>query len=164
LASFAACAKKPTMKLNHAELSGVSVGFPPQASVLMTVVVDVYNPNSYDVAVRAMRGKVVFLGKYDLPVDFKGPPDGVWLPADQTTPLRVPVAIPVNLAIQLMREVFQVPTIDFTIQGKADVTATRTFKIEKDDYEVDEKGTISRDQMDAAIRSVIPFGGFTAPR
>ena len=164
LFAFASCAKKPTMKLDHAELSGVSVGFPPQASVLMNVVVDVYNPNSYDVAVRAMRGKVIFLGKYDLPIDFRGPPDGVWLPADATTPMRVPVAIPVNLAIQLMREAWTLPQIDFTVQGSADVTATRTFKIEKDDYTVDEKGSISRDQMDAAIRSVLPFGGLPAPR
>ncbi len=160
----AACAKKPTMKLDHAEVSGVSLGFPPQAAVLMTVVVNVYNPNSYDVAVRAMRGKVLFAGKYDMPIDFRAPPDGVWLPASQTTQLRVPVSVPVNLALQLMRESFQSPNIDFQIQGKADVTATRTFQIEKDNYEVDEKGTITRDQMDAAIRSVIPFGGFTGPR
>ncbi len=153
------------MKLNHAELSGVSLGFPPQASVLMNVVIDVYNPNSYDVAVRAMRGKVVFLGKYELPVDFRAPDaNGVWLAADSTTSMRVPCAIPVNLAIQLMREAWQVPQIDFTLTGKADVTATRTFQIEKDNYEVDEKGSISRDQMDAAIRSVIPFGGFTPGR
>jgi hypothetical protein len=166
LFALTSCAKKPTMKLNHAELAGgsVTIGFPPQASVLMTCVVDVYNPNSYDVAVRAMRGNVKFAGKYDMPITFQGPPDGVWLPADQTTPLRVPVAIPVSVAIQLMRDSFNVSTIDFQITGKADVTATRTFKIEKDDYEVDEKGTITRDQMDAAIRSVIPFGGFTGPR
>jgi hypothetical protein len=153
------------MKLNHAELSGVSVGFPPQASVLMNVVLDVYNPNSYDVAIRAMRGKVTFLGKYDLPVDFRAPDaNGVWLAANQTTPVRVPVAIPVNLAIQLMREAFQTPTIDFEVAGKADVTATRTFQIEKDDYEVDEKGAISRDQMNAALTSILPFGGFTPGR
>jgi hypothetical protein len=165
LFAVTSCAKKPTMKLNHAELAGgsVTIGFPPQASILMTCVIDVYNPNSYDVAVRAMRGSVKFAGKYDMPVDFRGPPEGVWLPADQTTSLRVPVAVPVNVAIQLMRESFNVPTIDFQLTGKADVTATRTFQIEKDNYEVDEKGTITRDQMDAAIRSVIPFGGLPVP-
>jgi Late embryogenesis abundant protein len=152
------CAKKPTMKLDHAEVSGVSLGFPPQVGVLMTVVVAVYNPNSYDVAVRAMRGQVVFADKYPLPINFQGPPDGVWLPSDTTTPLRVPVSVPVQLAMQLLQEAMANPQIGFRIQGKADVTATRSLQIEKDDYEVDEKGAITRDQVASAMQSVFPFG------
>lgn len=152
LAFATGCAKKPTMKLNHAEVSGVQVGFPPSLGVLMTVVVDVYNPNGYDVAVRAMRGQVVFADKYTLPVEFQAPPDGVWLASDTTTPVRVPVSLPVPLALQLLREVYTTPTIPFRIQGRADVTASRTFKIEKDNYEVDEPGMISRQQVEAAVQ------------
>ncbi len=36
-----ACAKKPTMKVHHAEVQGVQVGFPPSLTIQMTVVLDV---------------------------------------------------------------------------------------------------------------------------
>lgn len=152
--SQVACAKKPTMHLNHAEVSGVQLGFPPQIGVMMTVVVDVYNPNSYDVAIRAMRGQVVMANRYTLPIDFRAQGDGVWLAADATTPVRVPVSLPVDLAVTLVREAYTAPTIPFHITGRADVTATRTFKIEKDDYEVDENGFIDRQAVEASIRGV----------
>jgi hypothetical protein len=35
--------------------------------------------------------------------------------------------------------------------GTADVTATRTFKIEKDNYSVDEVGSFNRQQLEMAI-------------
>jgi hypothetical protein len=149
-----ACAKKPTMHLNHAEVSGVQLGFPPSLGVMMTVVVDVYNPNSYDVAIRAMRGQVVMANRYTLPIDFRAQGDGVWLASDKTTPMRVPVSIPVDLAVTLVREAYTAPTIPFHITGRADVTATRTFKIEKDDYEVDENGFLDRQAVEASIRGV----------
>jgi hypothetical protein len=152
------CPSKPTMKLNHAEVQGVTLGFPPQLGVLMNVVLDVNNPNSYDVAVRAMRGQVIFADKYPLAIDFRDPGEGIWLAADRTTTIRVPVSVPVQLALQLFREAQFNPNIPFKVSGKADVTATRTFKIEKDDYEVDESGTLTRDQMAAALASVFPLG------
>lgn len=152
------CASKPTMKLNHAEVQGMTFGFPPQLGVLMNVVLDVYNPNSYDVAVRAMRGQVVFADRYPLAIDFRDPGEGLWLAADKTTTIRVPVSVPVQLALQLFHEASINPNIPFKVVGKADVTATRTFKIEKDDYAVDESGTLTRDQMAAALASVFPLG------
>ncbi len=158
LAGSLGCAGKPVMKLNHAEVSGVSLGFPPQAAIAMTVYVDVSNPHSYDVAVRAVRGTVTFLDRYPLQIDFRAPADGVWLGANATTPMTVPVQVPVALAAQLMREGFTQQNIPFHLVGKADVTATRTFKLEKDDYEIDEIGNITKAQLDAAVRSVFPFG------
>jgi hypothetical protein len=152
--SLTGCAKKPTMTLRHAVVSGVQVGFPPSLGVVMTVVVDVYNPNSYDVAIRAMRGTVVFGNRYTLPIDFRAPGDGVWLVADATTAVQVPVAVPVDLAMALVREAYASYTIPFRIMGRADVTASRTFKLEKDDYSVDEVGAISRQQVEASLRSV----------
>jgi hypothetical protein len=152
------CASKPTMKLNHAEVQGVTIGFPPQLGIMMMMVLDVTNPNSYDVAVRAMRGQVMFAEKYPLAIDFRDQGDGLWLPADKTTTIRVPISVPVQLAVQLMRESAQNPTIPFKLTGKADVTATRTFKIEKDNYEVDETGSVTRDQMAMAVRSIFPLG------
>lgn len=151
------CASKPTMKLNHAEVSGVQIGFPPTLGVLVTSVVDVYNPNSYDVAVRAVRGTIVIGERYSFPIQWTPGGEGVWLPADQTSQVRVPVVIPVQTAMQIVRDAYTSPMIPFRIVGRADVTATRTFKLEKDDYEVDERGQISRDQIDASMRGMV-FG------
>ena len=147
----AGCASKPTMHLRHAEVSGVSLGFPPSINVVMTAVLDVYNPNSYDVAVRAVRGTVYFNNRYPMPIDYRAPGDGLWLPADQTTQIRVPQPIPVNLAFTLAREGMNQVNVPFRLTGRADVTATKTFKIEKDDYAIDENGTFSMSQLQMAL-------------
>ncbi len=161
LASFGlACAKKPTMKLHHAEVTGMQFGFPPSVGVQMTVVMEVYNPNSYDVAIRAVRGQVTFADRYTLPVNFQPGGEGVWLPADQTTQVRVPCAVPVDLALQLLRETYMQPFVGFRVVGKADVTATRSLKIESDDYSVDERGQLSRQHIEASIAHL----GIPVPR
>ena len=152
LCTFPACVHKPTMHLDHAEISGVQLAtMPPSFGIVMTVVLDVFNPNSYAVAVRAVRGQTVFAGQYPLPVMYQAPPDGVWMPAGQTTQVRVPVTVPVQLAFALMQQGMAVPTIPYHFTGSADVTATRTFALEKDNYAVDEDGSITRDQMMAVI-------------
>jgi hypothetical protein len=154
--AWLACVKKPTMHLDHAEISGVQLAtFPPSLGVLMTVVVDVYNPNGYDVAVRAMRGQVIMADKYPLPIDFRTTGDGVWLPSGQTTPVRVPINMPVDLAMLLLQEAYASPTIAYRVIGSADVTGTRTLKIEKDNYSVDERGGITRDQIAAIIPNTL---------
>jgi hypothetical protein len=123
----------------------------------MTVVLDVTNPNSYDVAVRAMRGNVTYNGRYNQIINWAPGGDGVWLPAEKTTQVRVPVAMPVDLAMTLMREAMT-GVVKYHVKGKADVTATRTLKIEKDDYEVDEDGTFARQQIEASVAALgIPF-------
>lgn len=147
------CASKPTMRLNHAEISGVRLGFPPSVGVLMTIVVDVFNPNSYDVAIRAMRGTVVLADRYTVPIDFRASGDGLWLASDATTSARIPITIPVDLALQLLRESYTTPMVSFRVVGTADVTASRTFKIEKDNYSVDERGSFTRQQLEIAIRA-----------
>ena len=146
------------MKLHHAEVNGVQVGFPPQLSITLTSVIEVYNPNSYDIAVRTVHGTVVLMDRYSLPVQFAPGGEGVWLPADQTTVVRVPVTIPVQLAMQVVREAYSNPMVPFRLIGKADVTASRTFKLEKDDYSVDERGEISREYIEASMRGSMPFG------
>lgn len=153
------CAQKPSMTVRHAEVSGMQVGFPPQVGVVMTVVLDVYNPNSYDVAVRAVRGNVVFMEKWTLPVDFKPGGEGVWLAAKASTPVRVPTTVPVELALTLVRAAYTSSTVPFRVTGKADVTATRSLKIESDDWSVDEKGELSRQQIEASIPATL-LGGF----
>jgi hypothetical protein len=152
--SSAACVQKPTMHLNHAEISGFNVATLPP-TVLMTVVVDVYNPNGYDVAIRAMRGQVMMADRYSIPLDYRPPGDGLWLSAGKTTSVRTPIAIPVDLAFALLNESMQTPTISYRMIGKADVTGTRSLQIEKDDYSVDEHGTITRDQIAAIIPNTL---------
>lgn len=151
------CASKPKMKVHHAEVQGIQFGFPPSMALQMTVVLDVYNPNSYDVAIRAVRGTVTFHDRYTLPVDFRPGGEGVWLPAERTTQVRVPTTVPVDLAFRLTREAFT-GTVPYRFVGKADVTATRSFKIEKDNYSVDEKGQIQRQVIDQSITALgIPY-------
>jgi len=147
------CAKKPTMKVHHAEMQGIQFGFPPSVAVQMTVVMDVHNPNSYDVAIRAMRGTVTFLDRYTMPIDFRPGGEGVWLGSDRTTQVRVPTAVPVDLAMRITREAMT-GVVPYRVVGKADVTATRSLKIESDDYSVDERGEISRQVIEASIASM----------
>jgi hypothetical protein len=61
------------------------------------------------------------------------------------------MSVPVPLAPQLVQESFNAPVIHYRFQGKADVTATRSFQIEKDDYGVDEEGVVTREQMMAVL-------------
>jgi hypothetical protein len=153
LLTCASCAKNPTMRLSHAEVTGLRISFPPAAGVLMRVVVDVYNPNPYDVAIRAVRGHVLLNERHTVTVDFKADGDGLWLPSDQTTKVAVPVDLPLEIALAVLRESETVPQIPYRFSGRADVTATRTFELEKDDYSVDERGFISRQQ----IQDAVPF-------
>jgi hypothetical protein len=153
------CVHKPTMHLNHAEITGAQLAtFPPSIGILMTVVVDVYNPNGYDVAIRAMRGQVVMTGRYMLPVDFRAQGSGVWLAAERTTSVRVPVSIPLDLGLALLRESVAAPIIVYRLTGRADVTASNTFRVESDDWAVDEQGTISREQIAAIVPNSLGIG------
>ncbi len=155
--SVAACASKPTMKVHHAEVEGVRFGLPPSVAVQMTVVMDVTNPNAYDVAVRAVRGTVTFHKKYSLPIDFRPGGEGIWLASRQVTQVRVPIAVPVELALTFARESLS-GSVPYRFVGRADVTATRSLKIERDDYVVDEAGEISRQQLEASVASLsLPF-------
>jgi late embryogenesis abundant protein len=152
-----ACVHKPEMHLDHCEISGVQLAtMPPTLGIVMVVVINVYNPNGYDVAVRGVRGQAILADQYPLPVTFQAPPDGLWMPAGQTTPVRVPITVPIQLAIALVQQGMASPTIPYRFTGSADVTASHTFQIEKDNYSVDETGTITRDQM----MSVIPPNPF----
>jgi hypothetical protein len=144
------------MHLNHAEISGLQFATNPPGLV-MTMVIDVYNPNSYDVAVRAVRGQAVLADQYPLPVYFQAPPNGIWLPAGQTTPMRVPLTLPMPLAWTLVQQSLASATIPYRFMGTADVTATRTLQLEKDNYSVDERGVLTSADMLAVLpSSLIP--------
>jgi hypothetical protein len=156
LSALASCVQKPAVRLNHAEISGIDMrSFPANVGIVMTIVIDVYNPNGYDVAVRGVRGQTILADQYPVPVLFQAPPDGIWMPAKQTTPVRVPVTVPLQLALLLVQQSFASPTIPYRFTGAADVTGSRTFKIEKDNYAFDVRGAITRDQVLAVIPNTL---------
>jgi hypothetical protein len=148
------CVEKPTMRLHHAEISGIRLSFPPSLGILMTVVVSVHNPNGYDVAVRAVRGRVTLADRFEMPVNYKAEGNGVWLPADETTLVRVPVSIPAEMAYAVLQQSVSSPMIPYRFSGRADVTATSTFELEEDNYAVDERGSVSRKQIEDSIRGL----------
>ena len=151
-ATFASgCVKKPTMTVDHADVAGITVTLPPSVGLRLQIYIDVYNPNSYDVAVRAVRGTVVLAGRHTVPVQFKAPGEGVWLESDTTTRVVVPVEIPLTTSLAILGESAASPTVPYHFAGSADVTATRSLKIEADDYSVSEDGFITRDQMKAGL-------------
>jgi hypothetical protein len=86
-----------------------------------------------------------------MPVDFRPPGNGVWLASERTTSVRVPITIPLDLGLLLLRDSSTAEFIPYRLTGRADVTASNTFRVEKDDYAVDEQGTISRQQIAAII-------------
>jgi hypothetical protein len=152
LGGATACVHDPIVRLDHAELNGVQMAlFPPRIGVLLTVVVDITNPNSFDVGVRGMRGQVILAEKYPLPISFQPPPPGQWLRAGQATPLRIPIDMPVELAIALVREALGAPVIGFHILGQVDVTGSSTFKVDKDNFPVDLRGTMTRQQVEGVV-------------
>ena len=152
LLPLAACVHDPTVRLDHAELNGVQMAmFPPRLGVVLTVVVDITNPNGFDVGVRGMRGQVMLADKYPLPILYQPPPPGQWLRAGQATPVRLPVDMPIELAIALLREAWVNPLVSFHVTGVVDVTGSATFKVDKDNFPVDLHGTMTRQQIEGVV-------------
>jgi len=133
----AGCASKPTMHLHHAELRSASF-----YGVGLDVVLKVHNPNSYDVQVRNVNVRVVIGGRYTLPPVIYSP--NQWLPAGENTYVRVPMLIPYQLIPRLLQETVSSPVIQYRVQGIADVTATRLFGVQRDNFPVDEMGSVGR--------------------
>lgn len=155
----AGCVKKPTMTVHHAEVKGLQLGFPPRFDVVMNVVIDVFNPNGYDVAVRAVRGEVDFMGRHRLPIDFQAGGDGLWLASESTTRIVVPVQLPVPVALDLARAAYQTGPVPYLMRGRADVTAFRSLQVEADDYSFEQRGALTREQIDRSIAITLGAGG-----
>jgi hypothetical protein len=158
-AGLLGCVRDPTVQFNHAELNGIQLAaFPPRLAVSLTIVAEVTNPNSFDIGIRGMRGQVFMADRYPLALDFRPvlppgvPPDsGLWLRAGQVTPVRMPVDMPVDLAVELLRESFAYPVIGFHVVGTADVTGSSSLKINKNNFPVDLRGTVTRQQIQGVV-------------
>lgn len=144
------CVSKPTMKLNHAQISSAG-----PAGIGMDVYMTVTNDNSFDVQVRNVRVQTTLQGRWTLPLMAYSP--NQWLPAHGTTMVRAPVIIPWPLVGPLLAETAMSPTISYHVKGSADVTAIRSIGIKSDNYPVDENGTIPRVAVLQAARTMLPF-------
>jgi hypothetical protein len=150
LSAAPACVTTPKVTVHHAELRGVSAW-----GLQMMILLQVRNDNSYDVQIRNVNCNVVFGHGMNLgPIAFQ---PNQWLPSNQTTFVQVPVTIPWTAIPALVAETQGSYAIPYQVRGMADVTATRAFGIERDNYPIDEVGSIPRQTLVDAARNSIPL-------
>ncbi len=156
LSAAPGCVREPLVSLHHAEFSGVS-GF----GVGLAIYLKVRNDNPYDVQIRNVHVNVVFGHGYVLgPIDFT---PNQWLRSGQTTLVPVPVSIPWQLIPALAAETAGSYAIPYQVHGTADVTATSTFGIQRNDYPVDEAGSVPRQMIVDSARSALPIPSLPLP-
>lgn len=147
MTSIGCTPKAPIMHVNGAQIEGASVtlGLPPSIGAIMRVYVYGENQNSFDIQIRGVRGEVQMMnGRYRLPVSMAL---GTWLPSDRSTPFSFNVNIPVQTGLAILRESALMTCVPYTLQGVADVTATSTFRLDKDNYPVSQSGCIPRQSL-----------------
>lgn len=150
LAAEPGCVTKPAVTVHHAELRGIST-----LGLNVLIFLQIRNDNPYDVQLRNVHCNVIFGRGYTLgPIDFA---PNQWLPSNQATLVPVPVSVPFQLVPALISETAGSYTVPYYVKGVADVTATRTFGIERNDYPIDEGGAIPRQMVVDAARSSIPI-------
>lgn len=150
LLSSAGCVSRPVVSLDRAELAGASL-----QGLGLAVVLQIKNPNSYDVQVRSLHVEVTIAGRYALaPIDVQ---PNQWLPSNETTRVTVPVVIPWPVIPALITETLGSPRVTYRVRGSADVTAVRMLGIERNDYPVDEEGTLPRQIFIDASSGTIRF-------
>lgn len=136
----AGCATKPHLEIHHAEIRSASL-----LGVGLEVVLSVENPNSFDLAVRNVNVTVTFADRYDLPAIVYSP--NQWLPAGKKTLVPVPVTIPFTLLPDLASTSANATALEYRVVGSVDVTATSSLQVERDNYPIDEKGSIRREDV-----------------
>lgn len=144
------CASQPTLRVHHAELRSAT-----WAGVGLDVMLEVDNPNSYDLQIRNVRADVLIANRYSIPPLNFSP--NQWLPAGEKTFVRVPMVIPYQLIPTLLNESVNSSVIFYSVSGSADVTAVRLLGIEKDNYPINEQSSISRAGLIAAAGRSLPF-------
>ena len=144
-----ACVSQPVVALDHAELRGASF-----SGVSLVVLLRVNNKNAFDVQVRSVRGQATLGGRWILPALDYSP--NVWLPAGQTTVVAAPVMIPLDMIPGILAQTLGSASISYRFTGSADVTAVRMLGIQRNDYPVDDGGTISRMALAQTAATMIP--------
>jgi LEA14-like dessication related protein len=144
------CVSKPVVALDHAALAYASF-----QGLGLAVVLRVTNPNSYDIAVRSVHVQVTVAGRYPLaPMDIQ---PNQWLASNATTRITVPVVIPWQMIPALVSETLGSPQVTYRVRGSADVTAVRLLGIERNNYPVDEEGSLPRQMFIDATSGTVRF-------
>lgn len=141
--SLTGCVSEPAMKLWGTQVRNAG---PPGLSLNM--IMKVQNDNSFDIMIRNVRANVVLANQFALPPINASP--NTWLPAGRTTHVTVPVTIPWNMVPALTATAARGPYVSFRVSGFADVTGTRAFQIDKNDWVVKDSGTVSSGEILAA--------------
>jgi hypothetical protein len=150
LAASPGCVTQPAVSIHHAEVRGLST-----YGLQVMIFLQVRNDNAYDVQIRGVHCNVIFGRNYTLgPIDFA---PNQWLPSNQTTMVAVPVYIPWTLLPSLATESMGSYAIPYYVKGTADVTATRAFGIQRDNYPIEEGGSVPREMVVNAARSALPI-------
>ena len=134
------CVQTPKVRLHHADFQGASL-----IGAVLDVVIEIQNPNGYDIKLRDLTAETTFAGKYRLPPIVIHPDQ--WLPAGQATQVHVPTTLPWLMIPAILAETVMSPQVTYSVRGSANVTATRTFGIEEDNYPIDLKGEMPRQLM-----------------
>jgi hypothetical protein len=148
VAVLGGCPKPPAM-----QLYGARIQAPSPLGVHMVLTMKVKNHYPVDLQIRNVRAAVVIARHYQLPPIVHSP--NQWLPAGTATFVQVPVTIPWHIVTPLLATTVASHIIGYQVQGFADVTAVRAIGIDRDDFTVDENGSVSRfDLVMAAGRGV----------
>lgn len=140
LLATTACVQSPTVRLHHADIQGVSLAGP-----VLDVVIEIQNPNSFDIKLRDVTAETRFAGKYTLPPIVIHP--DLWLPSGRATQVHVPTTLPWLMIPPILAETIFSPQVNYNVHGVANVTATRTFGIEEDNYPLDLNGSLPRNLL-----------------
>jgi len=150
LPAASGCVHQPAISIHHVEPGGLST-----FGVGVVIVLQVHNENAYDVQIRSVHCNVTFgRGTVLGPIDFA---PNQWLPANQTTLVRVPVSLPWTVVPALIAESANGYSIPYHVTGAADVTATSTFGIQRNNYPIEEDGFVPRQMVVDSARSMNPF-------
>ena len=147
--STVSCASKPAIEVMYAEIKGVST-----TGLIVNVGVAVNNSNSFDIQIRNMRFVTTLAGTIRLPqVELQ--PD-TWLAAKSTTYMTVPVTVPWAAIPNVMSATAANEDISYSVDGFADVIASRSMGIQANNEPISSKGFIKREMMLQAASVKLP--------
>lgn len=127
----------PAVNLQSATLSGAAVD-----GARFNAILAIDNPNAFDIQVRAVRANVRIEGSNAvIPIMYQ--PD-VWIPAGRVVQVALPITVPWSLIPRVLASTATGTEVPFTVIGNADITATRAFQIDRDQYAFNEEGTLPR--------------------
>jgi hypothetical protein len=128
---------QPAVTLRSATLRGAT-----PTGVAFDAVMAVENPNLFDIEVRAIRANAKLEGVRGVVPVYVEP--HTWIPAGRTVLIPVPIILPWQMIAPVIAATVGNSKVTYYVSGTADVTATRAFAIDRDEYEFDEEGELPR--------------------